>query len=223
VEDAPRPIAPVAMKVVEILESDMKVQRGPVKLFTVGTRVKVITGSCGQLYEDGVVIDLLESDGERVRAGSVKVWYNGGRTVKLFSPQSAKVKLIPFELGTCPPLLPFGAVGQLSETTNLAHTPKYVELHGGYLNWWDRYDDAKRGKPPSRSLRLDTTVQVVLDSTNDEFIIKHDELIQAKFSVRGTQFFDTAEVHGKQNDRLRWMWTFAFMAQVDKFSVEYQM
>merc|ERR1712242_646477 len=180
--EAPCPIAPVAMKVVEVSDADMAMQREPVKVLPVGTRVQVKAN--GQLYEDGVVIDFLHSGRIGVRAGSVKVWYNAGRSVKLFSPRAARDELFPVESGPCPPLLPFGAVGQLSlKIGDNTYSQRYVELYGGYLNWWHRYEDAEKGGKPARSVRLNTKVWVEVYWAKDEYVIRDFISPIAVFSI----------------------------------------
>jgi len=218
-DSGPCPIAPVATLVAEV--SDMQMQRQPAKVFDVGTRVKVLAH--GQWYQDGIVIGLTRSGGSGVNAGSMKVWYNGGRNVRFISPRRANLELALFQPGTCPPLIPFGAVGQLSLRFGPGFSsPAYVELYGGYLTWWDRFEDAQNYGNPTGSVRLDGMVEVILDRGTDEFAVWKQGYLVATFTVRETQLF-VDEKPGQsldKNDRLRWMWTFAFRAQVKQFTVK---
>merc|ERR1711974_124646 len=110
-----------------------------------------------------------------------------------------------------------------SRTSDGSCETKYVELYGGYLTWWNCYEDAQKGEDPVERVPLNTQTRAVLRWTDDKFTIWQERLIRETFSVRGTQVFDNTEKPGTsldKNDLLRWMWTLAFRAQVADFSIE---
>lgn len=120
-------------------------QRAPVKWYPIGTRVKVLgTRGHGQFwFQDGIVIDRVtetcDVDGVQVRAGSTKVWYNKGHSVKWVAPFRQQDLLGEFVPGETPPdVQPFVAVGTLFVVPpGRDGFEAYVEVKEGFLTWWD--------------------------------------------------------------------------------------
>merc|ERR1719336_1834073 len=106
------------MRQVEYSDSDSSVdlQRERVKATPVGARVKVLQWPLGPetnfepfWFRDGIVIDRIDEnrtlDGWKLRAGSMKVWFDRGTRVKWFSPRKAAKELCLFQSGEVPPQL----------------------------------------------------------------------------------------------------------------------
>jgi len=221
---------PIAVKVVELTESATTAQREAATVFPVGTRVKVLVFSyptrCYHLYHDGVVIDYVRNGGSykgmNLRAGSMKVWFDKGHKLKWVSPADAKKQISLFKPEEyCPPMLPFGAIGQLR--VNGEHWEggiKYVELHGGFIQWWDRETSASEGEEPEGQVPLCNCDFGSFDWGNDAFLLTVPDgntTRVIRFSIRGNPNFKEAPKSKKDqdtNDRLTWMWAFALRAQL---------
>jgi len=159
---------PIAVREVEFTDITSAVQRGSARMFPVGTRVEVQTR--GKSFQDGLVIEHAPDggtrDGGKVRGGSMKVWYDQGTRVKWVAPSSKMETLIPKRPAECPSLRPWGAFGTLRvlngsqipvgvhpdealiSVYDKIETTAYVEVHLGYIQWWNKIDSARAGKPP---------------------------------------------------------------------------
>jgi len=181
----------------------------------------------GECFQDGLVIEhALDGgirDGKEVRAGSMKVWYDQGNKLKWVAPSSKTDKLIPNPPQECSALRPWGAFGTLRALKGNAFFPvlrhcdmdlinqtdtvtAYVELHGGYLQWWNDIESARVGKPSDGNVELSKETACWWSDQK-----ARNALIVAKRKdpdPNGLTFFIIPKGEG-----LNWIWKTALMAQ----------
>lgn len=214
---------PIAMRGVKFTDIASTFQRNPAKLLPVGTRVTVKKRD-GTCFQDGLVIEHARDggvrDGGEVRGGSMKVWYDQGNRLKWVAPSSTSDTLIPKPAEECPPLRPWGAFGTLrvlkgSEVDlpfrwdEAKAATAYVEVHGGYLQWWNNIDSGRKGKPSDGNAELSRTI-ICWWSDRNVFIVA-DPCLAAKHSMMF--IIPCCDATKRPSEGLNCLWKTALKAQ----------
>lgn len=133
-------------------------QRKRVRLYVKGDVVDVYSMKHQQWFEDAEIAEVVTEskvvDGYRVRAGSMKVIYDNGARFKWIAPQQMEDFLRPSRR----PKAPEPVVGELFKETSswfgAKYLKQYFELNKGFLQWWVKQDDARRGGLPEGQIYL---------------------------------------------------------------------
>lgn len=131
-------------------------QRKMFKLFKTGDKVMIFSEK-KMWHDDGTVADVMaeagESDGFTLPANAMKVEYDHGRLYKWVLPHQTTDLLRPSLRPSQPPVL----IGELGKETHNFFTTwntRYFELSKGFLQWWEKVDDAKKGTSPNGLVSL---------------------------------------------------------------------
>merc|ERR1719210_2958244 len=131
------------------------VQRKQAKAYRVGTLVEVRSVKQDSWIRDaeiiGTVNETCEKDGFKLRAGSVKVLYNGGNVFRWVPPRDAEYDLRPqsrLRLQVPEPMsggLEKRYVADASCPEG-RWVPMHVEICRGHVQWWETETAARNGK-----------------------------------------------------------------------------
>lgn len=133
-------------------------QRKKVKLYSLGDQVEVWSSKNNVWYMDAEVVDVAKEtsqiDGIRIKAGSMKVVYDNGARFKWVPPQQMEGYLRPSPRPKSPPPLTGELARAASGWFSTQWEKTYCELNRGFLQWWAKRDDARRGGIPTGKLYL---------------------------------------------------------------------
>jgi len=162
--EAQAPPAEVAQPVADIApvqqetDNTLSRQRKRMKLFAKGDVVEVYSMNQNKWFVDAEVVEVVKEsavrDGHRVSAGSMKVVYQNGTRFKWVGAH----EMDQYLRASGRPKHPEPLMGELQKETYFFFVTRwfklYFELHKGFLQWWNKQEEAKVSAQPVASIYL---------------------------------------------------------------------
>lgn len=160
-------------------------QRKRIKLWTKGDCVEVYSVKHQKWFNDAEIVEVVTEtcvrEGYRVNAGSMKVVYENGTRFKWVAAQEMDQFLRPSNRPK--PVQP--RLGDLMKETYWLFVPRwnklYVEMHKGFLQWWNTREEAQKRAKPQGSIYL-LGLELQLEGTT--FKLRSDSTQGALFTFQ---------------------------------------